>query len=272
MFRRSYVHNGLIGAVATLFGGVMLVRAPEKPGPAMRVVSSVVAGGAATASATAPDAASTGASSKVASALQAFSSIGKSLSSPVALEDGVASYYAYKSAHPADVKKPYLYFVDYGQPSTAKRGYVLDMDALTIVDGPFTVAHGRGSSTSQYGVPTVFSNKSGSAATSLGLYLTKSLYSFLGHTGGRAYNSVGLRLDGVSRGFNDNAYARKVVAHGAPYVTPTKAGRSEGCPAMEPDRAARLLPKLADGAMVFLYAPNQSWLAGDPWLAASNIN
>ncbi|MGH7622128.1 MAG: murein L,D-transpeptidase catalytic domain-containing protein, partial [Gemmatimonadaceae bacterium] len=67
---------------------------------------------------------------------------------------------------------------------------------------------------------------------------------------------------------NDNAYARKVVAHGAPYVTPTRAGRSEGCPAMEPSRARRLLPQLANGAMVFLFAPNSTWLAGDPWIAA----
>jgi hypothetical protein len=269
MLRRSYLQNGLIGTVAALFGGALIVHAPEQPGPAMRIVSSVVSGGPATASPTA-SATSAGIAAKVASALKAFSSVSSTLSSPIALEDGFRSYFAYKAAHPTDVKKPYLYFVDYGQPSTSKRGYVFDMSALAIVDGPFTVAHGRGSSTSQYGVPTKFSNASGSAATSLGLYLTKSVYSFLGHAGGQAYSSVGLRLDGVSDGFNDNAFARRVVAHGAPYVTPTRAGRSEGCPAMEPARAARLLPKLADGAMVFLFAPNQSWLAGDPWLAAAS--
>jgi len=78
-----------------------------------------------------------------------------------------------------------------------------------------------------------------------------------------------MRLDGVSTGFNDAAFARGVVAHGAPYVTPTRAGRSEGCPAMEPQRAAELLPKLANGSLVFLYAPNSKWLAGDPWVTAN---
>jgi hypothetical protein len=272
MIRRSYLQNGLIGTVAALFGGVMLVQAPEQPGPAMRVVSSVVAGGPATTAAGGSTPAPTGLSAKVANALSAFTSVSKSLSSPAALEDGFRSYFAFKSAHPDEVKKPLLYFVDYGQPSTAKRGYVFDMSALKVVDGPFTVAHGRGSSTSRYGTPTKFSNSSGSAATSLGLYVTKALYAFVGHTGGRAYKSVGLRLDGVSEGFNDKALARGVVAHGAPYVTPTKAGRSEGCPAMEPSRAARLLPSLAGGAMVFLYAPNHAWLAGDPWLAAADVN
>ena len=143
------------------------------------------------------------------------------------------------------------------------------MDSLKIVDGPFTVAHGRGSSTSQYGVPTRFSNLSGSASTSLGLYVGRSTYAFLGHAAGQVYRSIGLRLQGVSEGFNDNAFARGVVAHGAPYVTATKAGRSEGCPAMEQQRAKSLLPKIADGGMVFLFAPDANWMTRDPWLTAS---
>jgi len=52
-------------------------------------------------------------------------------------------------------------------------------------------------------------------------------------------------------------------------VTPNKAGRSQGCPAMEPSRAQRLLPKLAEGAMVFLFAPDNHWLSRDPWVTAN---
>ena len=80
---------------------------------------------------------------------------------------------------------------------------------------------------------------------------------------------MGLRLLGVSKGFNDGALGRGVVAHGAPYVTATRAGRSEGCPAMESARAQRLLPQLADGGMVFLFAPDENWLARDPWVTAN---
>jgi hypothetical protein len=76
----------------------------------------------------------------------------------------------------------------------------------------------------------------------------------------------------VSEGFNDNARERKVVAHGAPYVTPKGAGRSEGCPAMEQTRAQRLLPELANGGMVFLFAPDNQWLANDPWIAATTTD
>jgi hypothetical protein len=202
-------------------------------------------------------------------ALAAFAGAVRPLSRPEALEKAFQSYFAFKTSHPDEVRKPFLYFVDYGLPSTSPRGYLFDMDALKVVDGPFTVAHGRGSSTTQYGVPTRFSNASGSASTSLGLYVAKALYDFHGHASGQAYSSIGLRLMGVSNGFNDNALARGVVAHGAPYVTSSKAGRSEGCPAMEPARAQRLLPKLAGGGMVFLFAPDENWLTRDPWLASA---
>ena len=202
------------------------------------------------------------------SALGALATTVRPLSHPSALRDAFESYFAFKTAHPGEVRKPYLYFVDYGLPSSTPRGYVFNMNALSIVDGPFMVAHGRGSAPTAAGVPTRFSNAFGAATTSLGLYVAQSLYAFTGHSGGRAYHSVGLRLDGVSDGFNDNALGRGVVAHGAPYVTATRAGRSEGSPAMETTRAKRLLPKLANGGLVFLFAPDSNWMSRDPWLLA----
>jgi len=203
----------------------------------------------------------TGVAARIDSALHAFSSAVRPLSHPKALEAAFSSYFNYVTAHPNEVHKPYLYFVDYGLPSTEPRGYVFDMKSMSIVEGPFTVAHGRGSSTSRYGVPTRFSNGFGSAMTSLGLYVAQELYRFTGHTGGSAYSSIGLRLQGVTPGFNDNARARGVVAHGAPYVSSTKAGRSEGCPAMEQSRAQRVLPELANGGMVYLFSPNSSLIS-----------
>lgn len=206
---------------------------------------------------------------KSSAAVRAFAAAVRPLSHPKALEAAFRSYFAYQAAHPDDVKKPLLYFVDYGLPSTEPRGYIFDMRALRILEGPFAVSHGRGSSRTRYGIPTRFSNAPGSNATSLGLYLAENTYAFHGKTGGRSYRSTGLRLKGVSGNFNDNALARGVVAHGAPYVTAGKAGRSEGCPAMEQARARRLLPELADGGMVFLFAPDQEWMADDPWVVAS---
>jgi hypothetical protein len=192
-------------------------------------------------------------------------------SSPDALPFAFRAYFAFRAAHPGEVRNPLLYFVDYGLDNRKRRGYVFDMDALRVVDGPFAVAHGRGSLAPRDGVPIHFGNVRNSAESSLGLYLTMNTYGFVGHlAGGGSYGSIGLRLDGRSGRFNDHAFARGVVAHGAPYVTADDAGRSEGCPAMEQDRARRLLPALAEGGVVFLFSPNDAdWVAHDPWVHAA---
>ncbi len=66
--------------------------------------------------------------------------------------------------------------------------------------------------------------------------------------------------------FNSSARARGVVAHGAPYVTASRAGRSEGCPAVEQSRARKLLPQIANGGLVFLFSPlDKTWMEQDPW-------
>ena len=265
----KHVSTVLIGATAALFAGAQLIPGNDEPGPVLKTVTTYVMPEAARAHSSVTASAAGTLGSKATAALEAFASVVSRLSRPEALDDAFHSYFAFKAAHPDEVKKPYLYFVDYGLPANEPRGYVFDMNALRIVEGPFTVAHGRGSAATKDGVPTSFSNRLGSAATSLGLYLADQTYGFRGKAGGRPYSSIGLRLIGVSEGFNDNAYVRRVVAHGAPYVTAAKAGRSEGCPAMEPSRARRLLPKLANGGLVFLFAPDPKWLAGDPWLSTN---
>jgi hypothetical protein len=264
----KYLQNVLIGASALVFAGAQFSKSPDQSGPVLNAAIDFVTAESAGSDSGMKKSGEVGAFTRA--ALDAFTGRVRPLSRPEALANAFKSYFAYKTAHPDEVRTPYLYFVDYGLPSTEPRGYVFNMDSMKIVDGPFTVAHGRGSSQSKYGVPTRFSNVTGSAATSLGLYVTKSVYDFRGHAGGREYSAIGMRLEGVSKGFNDNAFARRVVAHGAPYVTPTGAGRSEGCPAMEPARAKRLLPKLADGGMVFLFAPDEEWMARDPWVAAAD--
>jgi len=264
------LQNVLVGATALLFAGAHFVPERDHSGPvltaAVAFVSPYSSDSASSTGAPASDLARV-----TSAAVAALSGTVRPLSRPNALEDAFHGYFAFKAAHPDEVRKPYLYFVDYGLPATEPRGYVFDMDSLRVIDGPFTVAHGRGSAADKAGVPTRFSNAFGSNATSLGLYVAKTLYDFHGKSAGRSYSSVGLRLMGVSEGFNDNAFSRGVVAHGAPYVTPDKAGRSEGCPAMEPARAERLLPKLAEGGMVFLFAPDQRWMSSDPWVSSDAV-
>ena len=189
-------------------------------------------------------------------------------SHPESLRLAFQAYWNFREAHPEQVKKPYLYFVDYGLDSRQPRGYVFDMDRLELVEGPFTVAHGRGSAKARDGIPTRFTNIQNSATTSLGLYVAEETYAFSGTSSGRRYRSIGLRLRGVSGRFNSAARRRGIVVHGAPYVTPTKAGRSEGCPAMEPARAERLIPLIANGGVVFHFSPRDArWMREDPWIS-----
>ena len=269
MIKNSTLLNGLIGATAAVLLGAQFVPDGEGSRPAGILPATTYLSADTTAASA--DSASPGRAivSRVNNAVAELTKVVRPLSHPAALQTAFRGYFAFLAEHSDEVKKPYLYFVDYGLPSTEPRGYVFDMSTLKIVDGPFTVAHGRGSSASRYGVPTRFSNNSGAATTSLGLYLAQSTYAFSGHAGGRTYSSIGLRLQGVSDGFNDNALARGVVAHGAPYVTADKAGRSEGCPALEESRARRLLPQIANGGMVFLFAPDDEWMSRDRWVLAA---
>ena len=255
---------------AAIFGSLALVfvlSGAREPDTTATPVASVATPVRVATEAPAVDTGSAGVESAVATALDALRPHVVETSHPGALGVAFRAYYNYRAANPERVRKPYLYFVDYGLSNGTPRGYVFDMDALQLVEGPFTVAHGRGSSRGRNGVPTRFSNRPGSAATSLGLYVTQETYGFVGHAGGGTYRSVGLRLEGVSGEFNSAARARGVVAHGAPYMSARDAGRSEGCPALEEQRAQRLLPMIANGSLVFLYSPNDPiWMEQDPWV------
>lgn len=201
-------------------------------------------------------------------AVRALSPYVARMSHPQALRMAFRAYYNYLSARTDQVRNPYFYFVDLGLDNRAPRGYVFDMNSLTLVEGPFTVAHGSGSG-ARNAVPTQFSNRSGSKSSSLGLYLAQETYTFNGRAGGRGYKSVGLRFRGESGSFNDAARRRGIVAHGAPYVRANDAGRSSGCPAMEQARAQRLLPMLSNGGMMFIFSPHDDrWMRQDPWANA----
>lgn len=198
-------------------------------------------------------------------ALEALAPRVKRKSHEDALRIAFLAYYRHREEHPAEVRKPYLYYVDFGLDNRTPRGYVFDMESLEVVEGPFTVAHGSGSGP-RNGVPTRFSNRPGSKMSSLGLYVAQETYDFRGRSSGRSYRSVGLRLRGESGSYNSAARRRGIVAHGAPYVRAGDAGRSSGCPAMEQDRARRLLPMIANGGVVFIFSPrDRAWLDEAPW-------
>lgn len=157
-------------------------------------------------------------------------------------------------------RHPLLAVIDYSLPSSARRLWLFDLDRGTLLFHE-RVAHGRGSGVE---TSTIFSNAHRSHATSLGVFVTGEVYF------GRHGKS--LRLDGLEPGMNDAARARAIVVHGASYVTDAfvaahgRAGRSHGCPAVDPAVAPRLIDALARGAVLFAYYPHPSWLATSPYV------
>ena len=152
---------------------------------------------------------------------------------------------------PSDqVRKPLLYFVDYGLPSTERaatsstcahcRSSMVHSQSRTAADPHAPSMAFRAASRMRQEVPPLARSLPGGEPVPVP------------RQGGRPLIQLHRPpAQGSLRNFNDQALARGVVAHGAPYVTPSKAGRSEGCPAMEQERAQRLLPELADGGLVF---------------------
>lgn len=147
-----------------------------------------------------------------------------------------------------------LAVIDYSRPSTDKRLWVFDVahDQLLFRE---LVAHGQGSGDNY---ATRFSNLDNSHQTSLGLFLTAETY--IGN------NGYSLKLDGVERGFNDNARARAIVMHGAWYVSPDmvaskgRIGRSHGCPALNQGIARRVIDTMKGKQLLFSYANDAAWL------------
>ena len=148
-----------------------------------------------------------------------------------------------------------LAVIDYSLPSTKPRLWVFDLNKHRLLHQEL-VAHGRNSGDNY---ARHFSNTNGSFQSSLGLYRTLNAY--------HGSNGYSLRMEGLDRGFNDRAYERAIVMHGAPYVDPTLAqkqgrlGRSLGCPAVRPEVAQQVIDELKGGQFVFAYYPDQQWLS-----------
>jgi len=154
----------------------------------------------------------------------------------------------------------HLAVIDYSLPSTKPRLWVFDVARGRLLYEEL-VAHGR--NTGEH-LAQRFSNVEGSKMSSLGLFQTAETY--------YGSNGYSLRLRGLDTGFNDNALARAIVMHGAPYVSEAIAerlgrlGRSWGCPAVRPEVARTVIDTLKGGALLFAYYPDRKWLNESPLL------
>jgi hypothetical protein len=181
----------------------------------------------------------------------AFASYAYSGINPKVLALGLKAYQYAKSQ--GKVLKPILVIVDYTIPSSKKRLWVLDLRNKRVLSW-LHVSHGTGSSNpNNPAMASTFSNKSGSRASSLGVYVTKNEY--VGKHGDS------LRVQGLEKGINNAAYRRTIVLHPAAYMTPSfiakngYAGRSWGCFAVNPKVSEKLINTVKNGSVIFAYGP-----------------
>ena len=117
------------------------------------------------------------------------------------------------------------------------------------------VAHGRNSGR-EYA--TKFSNKPNSLQSSLGFYVTKNTYT--------GEHGLALKIKGVDPGFNDNAWRRNIVIHGALYIDDAwlhhsaYMGRSWGCPALPQKESNTIINTIKNGTCLFIYHPAKNYL------------
>ena len=153
-----------------------------------------------------------------------------------------------------------LSICDFSQSSSNQRLYVIDVHNRRLLYRTY-VAHGINSGSA---FAASFSNRMESCKSSLGFYVTSTAYN--------GANGLSLRIDGLDRGFNDNARKRSIVIHGAGYVSPRilqkygVMGTTFGCPAIPTDMTSQIIPVVKNGSCFFIYYPSKKYLAQSPVL------
>lgn len=160
-----------------------------------------------------------------------------------------------------------LTIVDFSQSSKNKRLYVIDFSQQELVHHTF-VAHGRNTGDE---FARNFSNTDGSWQSSLGFYITKN-------TNMGASVGFSLIMEGVEKGFNDNAKRRQIIVHGADYATEDfikrtgRLGRSFGCPAVPPHQIKPIVNTIKNGSTLFIYYPDEDYLSNSTLLNSDQSN
>jgi hypothetical protein len=149
---------------------------------------------------------------------------------------------------------------DFSMSSNTKRLWVIDVNERKVLFNSL-VAHGKNTGEE---FATNFSNTDSSLQSSLGFYITDATYN--------GDNGFSLRLLGMDKGFNDAAYRRAIVMHGADYVSDEFAamhkriGRSWGCPAVPRDLTQPIINTIKGRNLLFIYYPDQNYLSKSEWL------
>ncbi|CAG5005317.1 hypothetical protein DYBT9275_03561 [Dyadobacter sp. CECT 9275] len=172
-----------------------------------------------------------------------------------------AFQYAWFGFQKMKLGNPVLAIADFSQSSCKKRLYVIDLMRKKLLYHTY-VAHGRNSGNE---FAEKFSNNNASYQSSLGFYRTLGTY--------QGKHGLSLRLEGLEKGINDNAFERAIVMHGADYVSEAfiratgRLGRSLGCPAVSVPDSKKLIEMLYNGAGLFIYSLDKNYVKSSTLLS-----
>ena len=157
--------------------------------------------------------------------------------------------------NPKIENKDYMLLVDFDLDETKKRMYLVDLNSGE--SERYKVAHGKKSDIDKDGKPDQFSNVSGSNMSSLGPMLTLKRYGK--KSKGWSKFPYALQLEGLKKGLNDKIKDRAVVFHSSKYVNDIDGkniGESLGCLAVSEKTAKKIISKINNGSLIFVYHRN----------------
>jgi len=202
-------------------------------------------------------------------------------------EKGNTKFKSYGHGYKDGIKienQRYVTIQDLTKSSAQKRLFILDRQTGTVE--AFHTGHGEGKDHKEKEKSTLnpkeiaqhFGNEIDSNLTPTGFFITGDTYNTSRKD---ASWKVGMRLHGVQKDINHNAFIRGIVLHEDSYVTSgatthtddplvldgTASGRSSGCVTINPDHAEDIMAKLASGkeseglyrggTLFYNYSPNE---------------
>ena len=161
---------------------------------------------------------------------------------------------------------PILTIIDYSLPSSEKRLWIFNLETQQLLFHTY-VSHGIKSGSE---FTTFFSNRYNSKSSSIGVYRTEAAY--------RGREGLSLKLEGLEKGFNDNAMNRSIVMHGGWYMAEDfiqkygRAGRSWGCPAVPIQLSESIINTIKDNTLIIVYYPDDTWFSESKYLNCHQVS
>lgn len=179
---------------------------------------------------------------------------------PLVFEQAYRGYYNLKGAGKLTSDSEIITICDYTLSSNVKRLWIINLREKKVLLNTY-VAHGQGTGEE---FATSFSNRENSHQSSMGFYVTSDTY--------KGEHGLSLYLHGMDQNYNNAAYQRSIVLHGAAYVSETfiqqnqRLGRSWGCPAVANELAPEIISLIKGGTCLFSYHNDPKYLSSSYWL------